>query len=157
MNPPLQTPQPIPQPTPQQPPQQTLQQAPQQIIVKLNPAVRLGVNLSGGQVKKPSTSLIQQAQILTIPQTSVKPSPLSCKKTSVTAPQSKHPNENQSSNVNQPPSIATPLQAKKTIQVVAEDLKNTTKTIPSLSVVVRPSKALPEHVNQKKREALGNY
>jgi len=51
-------------------------------------------------------------------------------------------------------SIAIPVTLpKKTVQA-SEDLKNLTKSVPSLAVVVHPSKSPPESVMQKKREEL---
>lgn len=69
--------------------------------------------------------------------------------------QIKYPESNTGVQSTPSTSIAIPVTLpKKTVQI-SEDLKNLTKTVPSLAVVVRPSKALPESVMQKKREELG--
>jgi len=73
----------------------------------------------------------------------------------IVATQIKHPETNTSVSSTPSTSIAIPVTVpKKTVQVT-EDLKNLTKSVPSLAVVVRPSKAPTESVIQKKREELG--
>lgn len=56
------------------------------------------------------------------------------------------------------PTSSTITTTKKNAQSgsIVEDPKLLSKTIPSLCVVVRPANAVPDAVNQKKRETLGN-
>ena len=96
-------------------------------------------------VLKPSTNL--HPALMDLPSTSA-----ATKK--VVTSQTKYPEVNAPST-----SSATPVVtlSKKTTQVSAEDVKNISKSIPSLAVVVRPSKTLSELVMQKKRDELGTF
>lgn len=60
-------------------------------------------------------------------------------------------------NLAQAAQLAQSIQQKKPTQpeASADVSKGATKTMPSLSVVVKPSKTLPDVICQKKRESLG--